>query len=615
MAHAGSSADISTAPRLAPGLRLNLSLMMFLQFAVWGAWFVVLGVYLEKGLGFTGAQIGNIYGTMALGTIFAPMFIGQIADRYFSSEKLMAILHLAGAGLLYAMAQTRDPGQFYIAALIYALVYSPTLVLSNSITFSHVPNGARDFPSIRVMGTIGWIVANLIVGTVLPFFFTKPDQTNLPLLLAAGFSAVLGVTSFFLPHTPPAGKKGDAFPALRAVALLKSPSFAVFFGVSFVITIVLAFYYSFTGNYLNDSTLTQVPKELNLGAFKIGMTVATVMTIGQFAEMLLLPFLPWFLRVFGMKWVLALGMLAWGLRYMLFSLGAVGLVSPWVVIASLALHGICFDFFFAAGFIYVDNEAPKDIRASGQALFTFLTYGVGMWLGNIVSGVVVDHYSLWHRAGGEVVWKKAVDDYAVAVDKTKFGSLSPDFREERDRLQTDEGKKELLTEISMVTGGPLKFDEKDKKVALAALGSTNTDFKSIHELLETALEGSLKDSQGVTEDWRIAYDILKAEHETVLWKREVDQLKKDDVPADEWPKKPAGPPTTRDWHNIWRVPSIGVLASLVAFLLFFHIRPKEQQAQALPPSATEPWKMPDSDKLAILPVQPEKIVPPPADIS
>jgi nucleoside transporter len=399
MAHGGTPA--ATAPRLRLGLRLNLSVMMFLQFAVWGAWFVVLGVYMEKGLHFDGARRGWIYGTMALGTIFAPMFIGQVADRYFASEKLMALLHLAGAGLLFWMSQITDVNLFFTAALTYALVYSPTLVLSNAITFAHVPDGARDFPSIRVLGTIGWIVANLIVGSVLPLFFSHPDETNAPLLLAAAFSAVLGLSSFLLPHTPPAGKTGDAFPALRAVGLLRDPSFAVFFGVSFVITIVLAFYYGFTGNYLADSTLPALPEAqkhlaLTLGgrSFTLDLTVATVMTIGQVAEMVLLPLLPWFLRRLGMKWVLALGMLSWGVRYYLFSLGAVGMVGPWVVIASLALHGLCFDFFFAAGFIYVDNEAPNEIRASGQALFTFLTYGLGMWLGNVVSGYVVDYFNL-----------------------------------------------------------------------------------------------------------------------------------------------------------------------------------------------------------------------------
>ena len=379
--------------------------MMFLQYAIWGAWFVVVFLYLTKTRQFSGTEAASIIGTMALGTIFAPLFIGQIADRYFSSEKLMGVLHLAGAALLYLMAVVTSFAAVYVVALIYALLYSPTLVLSNSITFTHVPDGGRDFPRIRVFGTIGWIVAGLIVGQVLTAFIPSANSTNAPLFLAAGFSVALGLFSFALPHTPPPGKTGDSFPALRAVGLLRSPSFAVFFGVSFIITIVLAFYYSLTSDFLDRSTLPQlaalanVPNgtlqyTINLGfwRFPLIMNPETVMTIGQLSEMCLLPLLPWFLRRMGMKWVLAMGMAAWGIRYLLFALGANGYVSPWAVIASLALHGVCFDFFFAAGFIYVDNEAPREIRASGQALFTFLTYGVGMWLGSELSGIIRDSY-------------------------------------------------------------------------------------------------------------------------------------------------------------------------------------------------------------------------------
>ncbi len=363
----GSTVGIRSAPPVPLGLRLNLSIMMFLQFAVWGAWFVVLGNYLgEGGLNFSKTQVGDIYSTMPLGAIFSLLFIGQIADRYFSSERLMAVLHLAGAGLLYWMAQTREPLPFYWIALLYALVYNPTLALANSIAFTHLPDGTRDFPSIRVLGTIGWIVANLIVGAFLVI------TTNQPLLLAAAFSLVLGIASFFLPHTPPRGQAGDAIPMMKAVGLLREPSFAVFYGVSFVITIVLAFYYNFTGQYLAYAQHVQ--------------DVASTMTIGQWAEMLLLPLLPFFLVRLGMKWVLAVGMLAWGVRYAIFAIGQ----PYWLVIASLALHGVCFDFFFAAGFIHVDNKSPATIKASAQALFSFLTYGVGMWLGGLVSGRLGD---------------------------------------------------------------------------------------------------------------------------------------------------------------------------------------------------------------------------------
>lgn len=392
------SAPSTTVPPLSMSLRAKLSIMMFLQFAVWGSWFTILGNYL-KHLGFTDPQVGAMYALMPLGAIFATLFAGQIADRLLASEKVMAICHLAGAGLLFWMAQVKSPEQYWLLwgiSLAYALLYNPTLALSNTIAFTHVPSGERDFPSVRVFGTIGWIVAGLLVGNVLSTEAVPAFQTSKPFYLAAGFSAVLGVISLVMPHTPPQGKAGEGIPFLKALALFKDPSFAVFFLVSFLITIVLAFYYSFTGTFLE------------LGA---GVTdVAGTMTIGQFAELALLPFLPWFLKTMKMRWVLALGMFCWGLRYLLFAFGGPGpelmanatlaqkvsyafavIPSPFMlVLIGVALHGICFDFFFAAGFIHVDNTAPKEIRGSGQALFSFLTYGVGMWMGSILSGYVAE---------------------------------------------------------------------------------------------------------------------------------------------------------------------------------------------------------------------------------
>lgn len=382
-----TSGTTTDAPPLRMDLRINLSIMMFLQFAVWGAWFVVLGNYLGH-LKFSNTHIGTMYSLMPLGAIFSTLFVGQIADRYFSSERLMAVLHLAGAGLLYAMAQVQNPDHYMTLiglTFVYSLLYNPTLALSNSIAFSHIPSGERDFPGIRVLGTIGWIAVGLIVGQVLSTPEKPAYHTNLPLLLAAGLSAALGLFSFALPHTPPTGKAGDAIPFIKALGLLKEPSFAVFFGVSFIITIVLAFYYSFTGKFLETGAGVK--------------DVASTMSIGQFAEMLLLPFLPWFLKRFGMKSVLALGMLCWGVRYLMFAAG-----SPFaLVLIGVALHGICFDFFFAAGFIHVDNTAPKDIRASGQALFSFLTYGVGMYLGSVLSGYVAEAYT--NKETGVTDWQ------------------------------------------------------------------------------------------------------------------------------------------------------------------------------------------------------------------
>jgi nucleoside transporter len=351
-------------PPLSFEMRLPLSVMNFLEFAIWGAWFVVLGQYLNA-LNFSGKQIGRIYATMSLGAIFTPILFGFAADKFIPGEQLMVILHLAGAGLLFWMAFVRTARLFYWVALVYALVYTPTLSLSNGIIFANIPDGQRDFPTIRVLGTIGWIAANLFLKLLL-----KPGApvNNRPLLLAAVLSAALGVFSLFLPHTPPQ-PSADLF---KAVNLFNETSFAVFFVISFLITIALAFYYSFTSLYLEERVRVRSDN------------VGPLMTIGQWMEIIFMLLLPWFLETFGMKWVLVLGMAAWGIRYAIFSAG-----KPFpLIVLGLALHGICFDFFFAAGFIYVDNTAPKELRQSGQALFGTLTYGLGMYLGTEASGWV-----------------------------------------------------------------------------------------------------------------------------------------------------------------------------------------------------------------------------------
>jgi nucleoside transporter len=396
MAHGkGSVIELSTPP-LAMGPRLSLSIMMFLQFAIWGAWFVVFYPYV-KGKGFTDAEAGALIGNMALGAIISTMFAGYVADRFFASERMMAVLHLLGAGLLYWMAQVQNPEDFWLlfgVSLAYALLYNPTLALANSIAFTHIPDATRDFPGIRVLGTLGWIVVGFLIDLLFISSKTLADGTvqvipasasNGPLLLAAGLSAALGLYSLFLPHTPPSGKPGDTIPFIMALGLFKDFSFAVFFIVSFVITIVLAFYYTATSNYLEQAA----------GVTRTGST----MLIGQVAELILLPLLPLFLWRLGMKWVLALGMLCWGIRYGLFAYGGPEGLLFVLVIIGVALHGACFDFFFAAGFIHVDNEAPKDIRASGQALFGFLTYGVGMWLGSLLAGRLLGFLTISEMTG------------------------------------------------------------------------------------------------------------------------------------------------------------------------------------------------------------------------
>ena len=371
----------SAAPPLALPHRLKLSVMMFLQFAVWGAWFVVFFPYL-RGLDFTGEQAGALMGNMALGAIFSTIFAGYVADRLLASEKLMAICHLAGGVLLYLIAQVKSPDDYwtlFALTLVYALLFNPTLVLANSITFEHVPDGQRDFPGIRVLGTLGWIVAGFSIDLLFAGGAGKTAaSTNGPLLLAAGLSVALGLYSFLLPHTPPKGEV-QGVPFIRALGLFKDFSFAVFFIVSLAITVVLAFYYTVTSDFLAKQC----------GVENIGST----MLIGQVCETVFLPLLPLFLIRFGMKWVLVLGMFCWGLRYFLFANAGPTGFGYALAIVGVALHGFCFDFFFAAGFIHCDNKAPKDIRASAQALFSFLTYGVGMWLGSLLCGRLVDKYT------------------------------------------------------------------------------------------------------------------------------------------------------------------------------------------------------------------------------
>lgn len=363
----------SVSDKYGAGNFIKLGVMMFLEFAVWGAWFTVLGPYLTNTLKFDATQVGSIYGTMALGAIISMMVAGQLADRVLASEYLMAIFHIVGAVLLYMLTKSTTYGSFWTLALVYALVYNPTLTIANSMAFANIKDSTH-FAWVRVFGTIGWIAAGLGVSYLLP---AGSETTSRPLMVAAVLSLLLGLLSFALPHTPPSGKSGDALPFLRAFGLLKDPGFAIFFLLSFAITIALAFYYGFAGVFLGA-----------IGVQKIAAT----MTLGQMSEIGFMLLLPFALRGLGMKFVLVIGMAAWALRYLFFSVAAGG--NPFaLVVLGVLLHGVCFDFFLAAGFIHTENKAPASIRGSAQALFSFLTYGVGMWIGNVISGYVVAHYT------------------------------------------------------------------------------------------------------------------------------------------------------------------------------------------------------------------------------
>lgn len=367
------------------GLRVKLSLMMFLQYAIWGAWVVSLASYIgatQDGgiLNFTGTQVGQVYSTSAIAAILSPFFVGMVADRFFSTERCLGVLHLVGAGFLYLAAQTGVEQFWYLfgAMLAYSICYMPTLSLTNSICFRNMDSPDREFPGIRVFGTLGWIAIGLVIGLKL---FGLNEVSAQPLYVAACLSVVLGLLCFFLPHTPPAHRKGDALIFTKALSMLKDPSFAIFVFVSFLISIVLAFYYQLANPFLHA---IDAPNPLAL------------QTIGQASETLLLVLLPWFIARFGIRWTITIGMAAWCLRYLVFSTGSVWLV----ILIGLPLHGVCYDFFFVTSQIYVDKRSPRDIRASAQGFLALVTLGLGMYVGSILAGFTKD----WASVTGATNW-------------------------------------------------------------------------------------------------------------------------------------------------------------------------------------------------------------------
>lgn len=358
--------------------RFQLSFLFFLEFFIWGGWFVTMGTFLSQEFNASGSQLAQAYETQSIGAIIAPFVIGLIADRYFAAQKILGILHLIGAALLFTVCKAESFASFYPYIFIYMLLYMPTLALANAVAFNQMKDPSKEFASIRVLGSVGWIVAGITIGTLA---WEGSQTLKYTFYMASGASAFLGIYSFFLPNTPPR-LGSDKKPSLReilgldALAMLKDRGFLFFFIASILICIPLAFYYQHANQFLNE----------------VGMqAAASKMIFGQISEVLFLLLLPLFIKRYGIKNALIVGILAWGVRYLLFAFGDTG-AQTWMLLFGILLHGICYDFFFVSGQIYTDFKAGETYKSTAQGLITLATYGVGMLIGFRFAGWLTDQY-------------------------------------------------------------------------------------------------------------------------------------------------------------------------------------------------------------------------------
>ena len=388
--------------------RFQLSFMMFLEFFIWGGWFVTMGTFLGNNLGATGAETAMAYSTQSWGAIIAPFVIGLIADRFLNAERILGVLHLIGAVLMYQMYLATDFAAFYPYVLGYMIAYMPTLALVNSVSFNQMKDPAKDFSLIRVWGTVGWIVAGLSISFLFhwdpnPEIAGDKGMLQNTFLMVAGASAILGLFSFLLPKTPPQANDGSRLSigdilGLDALKLLKDRNFLIFFISSILICIPLAFYYQNANPFLSE----------------IGVENATgKMTIGQISEVLFMLLLPYFFKKFGFKTTILVGMLAWTIRYILFAYGNSGELA-FMLLFGIALHGICYDFFFVSGQIYTDSKAGEKVKSAAQGLITLATYGVGMLIGFYVAGKITDTHIVGQGHDWTAIWQMPAL-FAVAV--------------------------------------------------------------------------------------------------------------------------------------------------------------------------------------------------------
>lgn len=365
--------------------RLQLSTLMFLQYFIWGTWYVTLNTYLGETLQFTATQIGLCYGTFAISAMISPFFVGLIADKFFATEKVLGFMHLLGAVLLIVAAQATTFQFFYPALLLYTLTYAPTMALSNSLSFHQMEDPGKQFPGVRVLGTIGWIAANNVIGWL--GFTSSVEQ----LYVGAAVSLMLGVYSFTLPHVPPKKEKKASVKELLgfdALSLFKTRAFATLMIASVLIFIPVSFYFGFTASFMSDIGMDLIPNKISLG---------------QVAEIFFILILPFFITRFGVKRVLFMGITAWLIRFLLFANGDAE-SGVWMIYTGIILHGICYDFFVVTGQIFVDEKAPDHLKSSAQGLITFATYGLGMFIGTWFAGRTIDMLTVDGVADWVTIW-------------------------------------------------------------------------------------------------------------------------------------------------------------------------------------------------------------------
>ncbi len=349
---------------------------MLLEYFIWGAWYVTMSTYMSFNLESTGGQISAAYNALAIATMISPFFVGLVADRFFAAQKIMGALHLVGALLLFLATQIESNTTFYWIILVYSLVYMPTIALSNSVAFQQMTDPGKQFPGIRVFGTIGWILAGIMISTL------GVDKTSFTFQMAAFSSVALGILSFFLPHTPPKADRtqttvSSAFGG-DALVLLKNKPYLIFFIAAVLVCIPLSFYYGLANLFLTQA----------------GMENATAkMTMGQVSEGLFILAIPLLFNRIGVKNMIIIGMIAWILRYIFFAYGNND-ENLWMLYAGIILHGICYDFFFVTGYMYTEKKAGNKIKNAAQGLFTFATYGLGMFVGTWFFGEVSDYYTV-----------------------------------------------------------------------------------------------------------------------------------------------------------------------------------------------------------------------------